>query len=100
VALAAERLLMLTDVPGLYERWPDPDSLLSRLTTDQLDTLLPTLSAGMIPKMRACLAAVRCGVPRAHVLDGRTGAWIDAATGVADAGTMIVAPSESMAVLG
>ena len=93
VALAAEKLLMLTDVAGLYARWPDQSSLLSRLTTDELDTLLPGLTAGMIPKMRACLAAVRCGVAQAHVLDGRTDAWVAAATGLVDVGTLIVGPS-------
>ena len=71
VALGAEKLVMLTDVEGLYTDWPDRSSLLSQVTVDRLETLLPRLSAGMAPKMEACLRAVRGGVPRAHVIDGR-----------------------------
>jgi acetylglutamate kinase len=70
-ALSARKLVILTDVPGLYTNWPDPDSLVSRLTADELAALLPRLSAGMVPKMEACLRAVRGGVPAAHVVDGR-----------------------------
>lgn len=71
IALGAEKLVMLTDVEGLYADWPDRSSLLSELTADRLERLLPALSAGMVPKMEACLRAVRGGVPRAHVIDGR-----------------------------
>jgi acetylglutamate kinase len=71
VALSAEKLVMLTDVEGLYADWPASDKVISSLTTDELEELLPTLSAGMAPKMEACLRAVRGGVPGAHVLDGR-----------------------------
>ncbi len=71
VALGAEKLVILTDVEGLYTDWPDRSSLLSQVTVDQLERLLPGLSAGMVPKMEACLRAVRGGVPRAHVIDGR-----------------------------
>jgi acetylglutamate kinase len=71
VALGAEKLVMLTDVEGLYADWPDRSSLLSEVTADRLERLLPGLSAGMVPKMEACLRAVRAGVPRAHVIDGR-----------------------------
>ncbi|MGH3752403.1 MAG: acetylglutamate kinase [Pseudonocardiaceae bacterium] len=71
VALGAGKLVMLTDVEGLYADWPDRSSLLSEVTVDQLEGLLPGLSAGMVPKMEACLRAVRGGVPRAHVIDGR-----------------------------
>lgn len=71
VALGAEKLVVLTDVEGLYPDWPDRSSLLSRVTVDVLEGLLPGLSAGMVPKMEACLRAVRGGVPRAHVIDGR-----------------------------
>ena len=71
VALSAEKLVMLTDVEGLYTDWPDRSSLLSQVTVDRLERLLPGLSAGMAPKMEACLRAVRGGVPRAHVIDGR-----------------------------
>ncbi|MEU6263291.1 acetylglutamate kinase [Saccharopolyspora shandongensis] len=71
VALGAEKLVVLTDVEGLYTNWPDRGSLVSRLDADQLAELLPSLSSGMVPKMEACLRAVRGGVPRAHVIDGR-----------------------------
>jgi acetylglutamate kinase len=71
VALGAAKLVVLTDVAGLYRDWPASQDVISRLTTGELERLLPELSAGMIPKMEACLAAVRGGVPQAHVLDGR-----------------------------
>ncbi|GAB2676252.1 acetylglutamate kinase [Saccharopolyspora gloriosae] len=71
VALGAEKLVVLTDVEGLYTDWPDRSSLVSRLDADQLEELLPGLASGMVPKMEACLRAVRGGVPRAHVIDGR-----------------------------
>jgi acetylglutamate kinase len=70
-ALGAEKLLMLTDVEGLYTRWPDRDSLVSQIDTATLTGLLPSLETGMIPKIEACLRAVEGGVPSAHVIDGR-----------------------------
>ncbi len=70
-ALGAEKLVMLTDVEGLYTRWPDTDSLVSEIDTATLTQLLPTLQTGMIPKVEACLRAVGGGVPSAHVIDGR-----------------------------
>jgi acetylglutamate kinase len=71
VALKAAKLVVLTDVEGLYRDWPNSDEVISQLDADDLEKLLPALSAGMIPKMEACLTAVRGGVPHAHVLDGR-----------------------------
>jgi len=89
VALGAAKLVVLTDVDGLYADWPagsgtgpsgspagnwaapPPADVISTLTAAGLERLLPSLSAGMIPKMEACLRAVRGGVPQAHVLDGR-----------------------------
>ena len=71
VALQAEKLVVLTDVEGLYADWPASEEVISEITVDDLDRLLPGLSSGMVPKMEACLRAVRGGVPRAHVLDGR-----------------------------
>ncbi|MFB9836529.1 acetylglutamate kinase [Actinoallomurus acaciae] len=74
VALQATKLIVLTDVDGLYADWPpsgDPGDVIARLTATQLEKMLPDLSAGMVPKMEACLRAVRGGVPQAHVLDGR-----------------------------
>ena len=70
-ALGAARLVMLTDVEGLYTDWPDRTSLVSSITTGELEGLLPKLDSGMIPKMEACLRAVGGGVERAHVVDGR-----------------------------
>ena len=70
-ALGAEKLVVLTDVEGLYTAWPDRDSLTSQIDTAALAALLPSLDAGMVPKMEACLRAVHGGVPTAHVIDGR-----------------------------
>jgi acetylglutamate kinase len=106
VALGAAKLIVLTDVAGLYADWPgggspsvrisapmgdnirtdhgmgiamagggpapgQPRRLISVATVSEVERLLPTLTSGMIPKMEACLRAVRGGVPQAHVLDGR-----------------------------
>ncbi|MFI6480282.1 acetylglutamate kinase [Nonomuraea sp. NPDC050663] len=71
VALQAQKLIVLTDVKGLYARWPDESSLIKQLKAAELETLLPSLESGMVPKMEACLTAVQGGVPQAHVLDGR-----------------------------
>ncbi|GAB3903108.1 acetylglutamate kinase [Kibdelosporangium lantanae] len=71
VALRAQKLVVLTDVEGLYKNWPDKESLVTRLYADELEELLPGLASGMVPKMEACLRAVRGGVPSAHVIDGR-----------------------------
>ncbi|MDQ6849064.1 MAG: acetylglutamate kinase [Actinomycetota bacterium] len=71
VALQAEKLVLLTDVEGLYADWPASTQIVSQIGADVLATILPDLSTGMIPKMQACLRAVEGGVPRAHVLDGR-----------------------------
>ena len=70
-ALGAEKLVVLTDVPGLYSDWPNRDSLVSELTASELEEMLPDLESGMIPKMQACLNAVRAGVSKAHIIDGR-----------------------------
>lgn len=71
VAVGAEKLLVLTDVPGLYSDWPNKTTLISSVTADELRKMLPSLEAGMIPKMQACLQAVEGGVPKAHIIDGR-----------------------------
>ncbi|MCH7230233.1 acetylglutamate kinase [Glycomyces sp. L485] len=70
-ALGAQKLVILTDVEGLYANWPEKDSLLRQVVTSQLAELLPRLQSGMVPKMEACLRAVKGGVPQAHVIDGR-----------------------------
>jgi acetylglutamate kinase len=71
VALGAEKLLVLTDVAGLYADWPNQDSLVSEISAAELRDLIPSLESGMIPKMQACLAAIDGGVPKAHIIDGR-----------------------------
>lgn len=70
-AMGAERLVMLTNVEGLYTDWPNTDSLVSKIELSKLEELLGELDAGMIPKMESCLRAVRGGVSAAHVIDGR-----------------------------
>lgn len=72
VALGAEKLLLLTDVAGLYSNWPNKDSLISEIRVAELVALMPQLESGMIPKMQACLNSLAGGVPRAHIIDGRT----------------------------
>ncbi|MGK5733610.1 acetylglutamate kinase [Streptomyces sp. URMC 124] len=70
-ALGAEKLIVLTDVEGLYADWPRSTDVIRRLTAGELEALLPGLASGMVPKMEGCLRAVRAGVRTAHVLDGR-----------------------------
>jgi acetylglutamate kinase len=70
-ALGAEKLLVLTDVEGLYRAWPDSDDVIGQIGPEALEALLPSLSSGMVPKMRACLTALAGGVPRTTVVDGR-----------------------------
>ena len=70
-ALGAQKLVVLTNIEGLYADWPDPSSLISEMTVAELEPMMPTLESGMVPKMEACLRAVKGGVPQAHVIDGR-----------------------------
>ena len=71
VALGADKLLVLTDVEGLYRDWPDSDDVIQEISPESLAELMPSLASGMVPKMAACLKAVQGGVPRATVVDGR-----------------------------
>ncbi len=72
VALGAEKLVVLTDVDGLYAGWDGmTGTLLSSLRAGELRTMLPSLDGGIAPKAQACLTAVDGGVGAAHVLDGR-----------------------------
>ncbi|HEX7738874.1 MAG TPA: acetylglutamate kinase [Marmoricola sp.] len=71
VALGAEKLLVLTDVEGLYRDWPASDDVIGEISPEALAELMPSLASGMVPKMQACLNAVTGGVPRATVVDGR-----------------------------
>jgi acetylglutamate kinase len=70
-ALCAEKLLVLTDVEGLYLDWPNSDDVIGEISPEDLAEIIPTLASGMVPKMGACLLAVQGGVPRATVVDGR-----------------------------
>jgi len=71
VALKAEKLLVLTDVEGLYRDWPDSDDVIGEISPEALAEIMPSLASGMVPKMGACLLATQNGVPRATVVDGR-----------------------------
>jgi acetylglutamate kinase len=71
VALGAAKLLVLTDVEGLYRDWPQSDDVIGVISPESLAELMPSLASGMVPKMAACLEAVSKGVPRATVVDGR-----------------------------
>src|SRR3954454_6737083 len=71
IALEAEKLMVLTDVEGLFRDWPHSADVIGEISPEELAKLMPTLSSGMVPKMGACLSAVENGVPRATVVDGR-----------------------------
>ncbi len=70
-ALGARKLVMLTDVEGLFADWPDKSSLVRQIYSTELAKLLPSLQSGMVPKMEAALRAVKGGVSQVHVIDGR-----------------------------
>jgi acetylglutamate kinase len=72
VALGAEKMLVLTDVEGLYADWPNSSDVIGEISPEALAEIIPGLATGMIPKMAACLKAVQEGVKRATVIDGRT----------------------------
>jgi acetylglutamate kinase len=71
VALGAEKPVVLTDVAGLYRDWPETTDVITEIGADELERMLPSLDTGMVPKMTACLRAVRGGVPEATIVDGR-----------------------------
>jgi len=71
VALGAKRLVMLTNVAGVYANYPDEESVITQISTKEVRAMLPSLDAGMIPKMEACVRAVEGGVTSATVIDGR-----------------------------
>ncbi len=68
IALDANEMIMLTDVPGVYANWPDRDSLITQMTAAELTQLLPKLESGMVPKMEACLRAIEGGIPTVRVV--------------------------------
>ncbi len=71
IALKAAKLVVLTDVPGLYRNWPDTSDLIQSISVDELASMMPHLESGMVPKMEACMRAVQGGISRATVVDGR-----------------------------
>jgi acetylglutamate kinase len=80
IALGANEMIMLTDVPGVYANWPDRDSLITMMTAAELTALLPKLESGMVPKMEACLRAIEGGIPTVRVVGN-----------LSDQGTQVVA---------
>ncbi len=100
-ALGARKLIMLTDVDGLYADWPHRDSLVRQIYAPDVEALLPSLESGMVPKMEAALRAVRGGVPQVHIIDGRVPhAILTEIFTTEGIGTMILAgdpPNETLA---
>lgn len=72
-ALQAAKLILLTDVEGIFENPKDPSSLISQLSLEKASTLIASgqISQGMIPKVQACMEALQHGVGRTHIIDGR-----------------------------
>ncbi len=70
-ALDADKLVMMTDVAGLIADWPDSDEVVAKVSSAELAAMMPSITGGMIPKLRACLEAVDAGVTNAHIIDGR-----------------------------
>jgi acetylglutamate kinase len=71
IAMKAHKMVILTDVAGLMEKYPDEKTLIPTVDIAGLKKLMPSLDEGMKPKMQACLEAIEAGVKRAHVIDGR-----------------------------
>jgi acetylglutamate kinase len=96
VALDAVKLVVLTDVAGLYRDWPTCADFVHQISPADLRVMLGTLDAGMLPKMEACLQAVDGGVRRAHVVDGRIAhaVLVEVFTD-SGIGTMVVDPQEA-----
>ncbi|SDB92036.1 N-acetylglutamate kinase [Raineyella antarctica] len=98
VALGADKLVVLTDVEGLYRDWPASEDIITEISASELEELLPQLASGMVPKMEACLRAVRGGLDRATVIDGRVShALLLEIFTDAGIGTMVVADREPRA---
>jgi acetylglutamate kinase len=73
IELKAEKFIILTDVPGIMRNWADKDSLISTLALDEVELLIKrkVIINGMVPKVKACIKALECGVEKVHILDGR-----------------------------
>ena len=95
-AMGADVFVVLTDVAGLYRDWPKSTEVIATIDSDELEALLPSLAAGMVPKMEGCLRAVQGGVPRAQVIDGRVPhALLRDVFTDAPVGTVVVSRTES-----
>ena len=90
-AMGADAFVVLTDVEGLYRDWPNSTEVIATIDAEELTALLPSLAAGMVPKMEGCLRAVQGGVPRAHVIDGRVPHALMNVFAEAGFGTVVVA---------
>ncbi|GDX32783.1 acetylglutamate kinase [Actinomycetes bacterium] len=91
-AIGAKTMIVLTDVEGLYTDWPASTEVISTINAADLAALLPSLESGMVPKMEGCLRAVRGGVAKARVIDGRkVHAVRDDVSGASVGGTTVVA---------
>ena len=90
-AMGADAFVVLTDVEGLYRDWPNSTEVIATIDAEELTALLPSLAAGMVPKMEGCLRAVQGGVPRAHVIDGRVPHSLMHVFDEAGFGTVVVA---------
>lgn len=89
-ALRADRVVFMTDVPGIFRNFPDPGSLIDRISLSQLQELMPSFADGMIPKVEAVINALSLGAKRAHVIDGRNGEALRRILTGHDAGTEVV----------
>jgi acetylglutamate kinase len=70
-ALGARELIIMTDVPGIYRNWPEKDSLIDAICSEELESLKSTFAEGMAPKVQACLDAIAAGAQAVRIIDGR-----------------------------
>lgn len=70
-ALKARELIIMTDVPGIYRNWPDRDSLIDAICSEELKSIKGSFAEGMAPKVQACLDAVSAGASAVRIIDGR-----------------------------
>ncbi len=72
-AIGAHKIIFLTDVDGLYENYPDPESLIAELSMGEAEAMIRSgkLASGMIPKLSSCVRALRGGVSGAHIINGK-----------------------------
>jgi len=88
-SLKADEVIFMTDVPGIYRNYPDPESIITQISSEDLRKLQPNFASGMIPKSKAALAALEAGAKRVRVIDGREIANLRSALG-GNGGTVVV----------